>query len=59
MNLVNLNISKGGVGVPDQTIYDIIKSISSHSPGKQNTVHKSVTMTTVIYNVGYEIYTVQ
>lgn len=47
----------GGGGVPDQTIYDIIKSTSSNSPGKHNTVHLSVTMTTVIYNVGYKIST--
>lgn len=60
MNLVSLNISKGGGGgggVPDQTIYDIIKSTSSNSPGKHNTVHLSVTMVTVTFNVGYKIST--
>lgn len=38
-------------------VYYITYSTSSNSPGKHNTVHLSVTMVTVTFNVGYKIYT--
>lgn len=37
-------------------VYYIAYSTSSNSPGKHNTVHLSVTMVTVTFNVGYKIY---
>lgn len=35
-------------------VYYITYSTSSNSPGKHNTVHLSVTMVTVTFNVGYK-----